>query len=88
MISNDINLKVMFKKKMTINYLCTCLEYHHFSKQKYNLVDQNCQYQNQIEFEHIIKGLFHIKSLKCLKRMKVMKILKKEFLLLDILSDL
>lgn len=32
------------QNKMTINDLCTCLEYHHFSKQKYNLVDQNCQY--------------------------------------------
>lgn len=32
------------QNKMTINILCTFLEYHHFSKQKYNLVDQNCQY--------------------------------------------
>ena len=31
------------QNKMTIRDLCTCLEYHHWTKQKYNVVDQNCQ---------------------------------------------
>ena len=32
------------QNRMTIKELCTCLEFRHFTKQKYNLVDQNCQY--------------------------------------------
>lgn len=32
------------QNKMTIKELITCLEFRHFTKQKYNLVDQNCQY--------------------------------------------
>ena len=28
---------------MTIRDLCTCLEYHHWTKRKYNVADQNCQ---------------------------------------------